>query len=321
MKIQLWLLFYFFFSVGSLECALRWSRYYDLKLLQRYWIEGFQGEEKLGLSGLTTDGNSLFTVSDVEGISRIFQIHLKADSTASLSSFSNLDGKWLEAYEKRHSGLGRVDLEGIAYCAETFFLVDERKRKVLAYQEGKISQIDLPFSSFHAAKNRMNPFSGVINAGLEAITCDPNRNLLYVFNERMFRMGYIYSLDSSQILHQFDVPSGFRAPRMEQEHWVYPDFAGSDFHQGKLYLLVRNDYAVLELDGESLEVLRRFSFERHARESYQVPEIFGMAEGLSIFNGRLYLVFDNNEFERVDMPGAYNPMLLEFEIPQIKKEN
>jgi hypothetical protein len=299
------------------DSALRWGRYHDLKLQNRYWIEGYQGVEQLGLSGLTSDGKSLYTVSDVKEISNVFRISIKDGTRASLKVHRVLPEAWVNQYETGHMKRGRIDLEGIVVCDGVFYLADERKRTVLALAEDQNpTLIDLPFDSFHAQENRMNPFSGVSNAGLEAIACDPSRNLLFVFNERMFRMGYSYSLQAGEFLNQFDVPSGYRAPRLDRDYWVFPDFAGADYFEDKLYLLVRNDYAILELDGKNLTVLRRFSFENRSKKLYSSPGIFGMAEGIAIHKGRFFVIFDNNDFERVDAPGKYNAALLEFEIPK-----
>lgn len=294
--------------------ALSWSRYYDLELRQTYWIDGYEGEEKLGLSGLTNDGTKLYTVSDVQGYSKIFEVRLQ-DKKAVLAPVMDLEGQWLESYEKKYAGEGRIDLEGIAFCQGAFYLADERKRKVLMVRDEQLKEIDPRFGQFHSKKDKMNPFSGVINAGLEAIACDSSSSLLYIFNERMFRMGYSYSLQSSELINQFDVPAGFNSPRFRDGFWVYPDFAGADFHQGRLYILERNDYAVVELDPKDLKILRRFSYVNSSKGLYQSPDIFGMAEGITIMDGKLFLILDNNEFERSDKPGKFNPVLLEFSMP------
>lgn len=299
---------------GSSFSSLIWSRYYDLELQQTYWIEGYEGEEKLGLSGLTNDGTKLYTVSDVQGYSKIFELKLQAKG-ASLVPVVNLEGPWLRNYEKKHAGEGRVDLEGIAFCNGGFYLADERKRLVLMAKDGQVEVIDPHFDKFHSQKDRMNPFSGVVNAGLEAIACDSSASLLYLFNERMFRMGYIYALDSSTIINQFDIPAGFSSPRFLEGFWVYPDFAGADFHGGYLYILERNDHAIVEVDPVSLSVKRRFSYAQSDRGLFNAPNIFGMAEGITLLNGKIFLILDNNEFERSDEPGKYNPVLLEFSMP------
>ena len=318
-SLRFFVVFFLLFSIFSpvSESALRWGRYHDLKLQNRYWIEGYQGVEQLGLSGLSSDGESLYTVSDVKEISSVFKISIQKGTRAVLLVHQFIPEAWVNQYEGEYSNRGRIDLEGIVVCNGAFYLADERKRTVLVLAKGQNPQlIDLPFDSFHASENRMNPFSGVSNAGLEAIACDPSRNLLFVFNERMYRMGYSYSLETGEILEQFDVPSGFRAPRLDRGYWVFPDFAGADYFEGKLYLLVRNDHAILELDGKDLTVLRRFSIEDRSKKLYSSPGIFGMAEGIAIHKGSLYVIFDNNDFERTDAPGKYNAALLEFEIPK-----
>jgi uncharacterized protein YjiK len=269
----------------------------------------------MDLSGLTSDGKQLFVISDTSTQNEVYRLRLSPEKNeAFLEIQASFPEPWLKAYIQRTSSQGRFDLEAITWCQGRFYLADEGTRSVLSLDaHGVASEHDLGFAKFHAQKGKMNPFSGVRNAGLEAIACDPRQNRLYVFNERQFRMGYSYSLIEKKLLGQFDLPAGNALPRFEKGFWIYPDFAGAHFGTGLLYILVRNQRLILEVNPKTYRVIQRFNFAPHTRHLYQKNDPFGLAEGLVVQDGSFYIILDNNGHLRQGSKNDSRPVLLKLQ--------
>jgi len=304
--------FLVFFWLSFCEGFAHTGEAEELALARIYAINTLEPGLRMDLSGLTHDGSGFYVISDTSTQNEIYQLNLDHDKNeASLKAHASFPRPWLKSYLKRNAGQGRFDLEGITWCQGGFYLAEESTRSILSLNlKGMAEEHPLGFDKFHAKKGKMSPFSGVRNAGLEAIACDENKGLLYVFNERQFRMGYVYSLKEKKLLEQFDFPSGNTLPRFEKSFWIYPDFAGADFHGGKLYVLVRNQRLILEVDPESYAVLRRLSFARHTEHLYQKNDPFGLAEGLVVRRDKFYIVLDNNGHPRRNNQNDIRPVLL-----------
>ena len=155
----------------------------------------------------------------------------------------------------------------------------------------------------------MNPFSGVRNAGLEAISCHSDRQFLFIFNERQFRMAYTLDVSTGMLNDQFTIPSGLKVPKRIEGSWVFPDFAGAHFYNSSLYLLIRNRQQIVKIDPENYEVLKRWSYGDLARRMFKQRDVYGLAEGLAVHEGYFYLVLDHNLWEH-SKTGKRNPVLL-----------
>ena len=269
--------------------TLSFGEIHPLKLKTLWSVDSSQIASRMDLSGLSTDGTSLFTVSDLSDLNDIYRIDLQ-ESGAVLRIHQKLDADWMQQYAQENAQYGRLDMEGIAWCAGQFYIVNEHKRSVLRIGSGAYQELVPDWENFH--KGRMNPFSGVENAGLEAVAC--NGTDLYLFNERQFRMGYVYSLTSEKLTHQFDIPSGPNLPRFLVEQWMYADFAGAHYEDGVLYLLERNSHQIIKVDPKSYQVLARYDFSQWEKGLFTTKDPYGLAEGLTIFNGSFFVVLDNN---------------------------
>ncbi|MCO4782208.1 MAG: esterase-like activity of phytase family protein [Candidatus Cloacimonetes bacterium] len=271
----------------------------ELSLVQSIRINSSEISKTPNFSGLTTDGKDLFTVSDRDGLHSIYKLDLSQNNqTIIAEKYLNFPKQFLNSYSDSTKAFGRIDLEGICFTKDKFYLINETLRDVLSLDRlGKADLIRIPFKEFH--KGRIAPFSGMRNAGLEAIACDDQNKQLYLFNERQFRMAYQYDLKTELIHKQFTFPSGNDLPRSlnsQGSKWMYPDFAGSHYVDGVLYILVRNRRMIVKYDPIEMKVLVRKTYKKHEDALYDSPEEFGLAEGLTILEDQIYIIFDNNSF-------------------------
>ena len=306
-------------SIALLIVAIRccWSEIHfekvaDLQLVQTYVLETKPYPERLDLSGLTTDGKHLFTVSDLSNQNDLFRIELTPKPR--LVKVAHLNKSWLDQWQSKYSSKGRYDTEGIAFCDGKFYIAEETTRSVLELQIEKdlfTPRVITPnWVDFHSLKNSMSPFSGVSNAGLEAIACHPDKSSLFIFNERQFRMAYVLNISSGALNGQFTIPSGLKFPKLIEGSWVFPDFAGAHFFNSNLYLLIRNRQQIVKVDPLNYKVLKRWSYSDLARRIFKQRDVYGIAEGLTIYRGNFFIVLDHNLWEHSGT-GKRNPVLLE----------
>ena len=302
-----------FFNIWLFCVSVGAEEVFRLKLVDRYILDTGSYPERMDLSGLTSDGEYLYTVSDLSDQNDIFRIELHPKPR--LIKSMQLDTNWLNKWYTKNRSSGRFDTEGIAYCNGKFYLAEESTRAVLEIKtHTKIYQpilIEPNWGSFHSQKYVMNPFSGIKNAGLEAIACHQDKGSIYIFNERQFRMGYVLKLANAELKSQFTIPSGYKYPRKEGRSWVFPDFAGAHFHAENLYTLVRNRQQIVKIDPLTFRVLRRWTYGNMARRIFKQKDVFGLAEGLAIHKGYFYIVLDHNLWQHQDTENR-NPVVLKF---------
>ena len=288
-----WVGFLLFIGVAVSAETLR-----PLNLVDTIVIDSSQIQERMDLSGLATDGKDLFTVSDLSHLNDIYKIVLEGPGKARLSVHQKFDTNWLEAYLHEHKSQGRFDLEGLALCGQRLILINESTRSLISMSpSGRARSILLPFREFHeASPYRVNPFSGVVNAGLEAVACDWDNKKIYIFNERQFRMAYTYDWEKKVIEEQFTFAAGDELPAKFGRLWMYPDFAGAHFHKGFLYLLVRNRRLIVKYDLKTHRVIERYTFAEHTKDLFNEKGVFGLAEGVTIIGNEFYVVLDHNKW-------------------------
>lgn len=291
--------------------AIHYEKVDELQLMRTYVLDTESYPERLDLSGLTSDGTSLYSISDLSDQNDLWRIELTPKPR--VVKVASLQKAWLDKWQTLNASKGRYDTEGIAFCNGRFYLAEETTRSVLEIElvEGTyIPKIIAPnWTEFHARKNVMNPFSGVANAGLEAIACHPDKGSVFIFNERQFRMGYQLNLASGQLHHQFTIPSGLEFPSQVGQTWVFPDFAGAHLHEGFLYLLVRNRQQIVKVSVDTFKVIKRWTYGDMARRIFRQQDAFGLAEGLAIHQNSFFIVLDHNLWEHA-ATGRRNPVLL-----------
>ncbi|MEE2923799.1 MAG: esterase-like activity of phytase family protein [bacterium] len=306
-------------SISLLSVSLHAEQVRELKLIKKYILDTKPYPQRMDLSGLTSDGKHLYTVSDLSDQNDIFRIQL--DPKPALVKIMQLDSSWLTSWHAKNFESGRYDTEGIAYCNGKFYLAEESTRNILEVKAVgdfyRPTVVKPDWISFHSKKYSMNPFSGVKNAGLEAIACHPDKDSVFIFNERQFRMGYVLGLTKSELRSQFTFPSGSEYPSKKGKSWVFPDFAGAHFHAGKLYTLIRNRQQVVEIHPYNFKVLRRWSYGDTAKKIFKQSNVFGLAEGLAIHEGYFFIVLDHNLWQHKESD-IRNPVVLKFAVREGK---
>ena len=141
-------------------------------------------------------------------------------------------------------GSRRFDVEGLAFDGEgTLYISDEYERRVLRIPSaGRIETLDLDLSQ---ARRHFSPRDR--NASLEGIAMGGGR--LFLANERS--KGRLFEFDpaTGKMLHSF-----LCKPR--ENLWPDPHYSGLDWHDGKLYVLMRDAWLVVEMDPDKRTILR-----------------------------------------------------------------
>lgn len=303
----------------TLRSEILIERVEELELVEILSVDTGEKPQRMDLSGLTTDGKTLYTVSDLSDQNEIYRIDLE-EGKARLSVHRSFPETWLKDYMQRRAHEGRFDVEGISYCNGTFYLINEKSRGILGLDsDGKPFFFDLDFEALH----HHNPFAyalprtGIINAGLEGVACTPDESFLYVLNERQFRMGFSYDLKKRRLEEQWAIPAGSEMPRKEGHLWVYPDFAGAH-HDGKLlHLLSRNRRQIVVVDPKNYKVLKRYGYGAYTKDLFEEKGVFGVAEGLTIFNGDYYIITDHNLWHHKGTD-RQNPLLIRLRVYEEK---
>lgn len=213
-------------------------------------------------------------------------------------------------------GFAGHDFEGITFCKDRLFVVEEATSTVIEVdKEGHANAHPLDLVSIHKERNIAEPF-GTRGAGLEGIACDEVNGVLYVAQERMFRMIYALDLVSFKAFDFFDVPAGWFTPHYVGGVPVYPDYADLYFENGFLYALQRNDRIVLKIEPKEKKLVSRLDLEFKESDYYDYKDPFGMAEGLYLSKDRIYIVLDNNGVARIGSSQNISSLLLEFDRPK-----
>src|SRR5207253_2154111 len=95
------------------------------------------------------------------------------------------------------------------------------------------------------------------------------------------------------------------------------DFADLATDRGRLYGLVRNGDAIVELvpDAARFREGRAWSYAATAAHFRYAGQRFGLGEGLAFDADHVYVIFDSNGASRIDVPGDRRPMLFVFRWP------
>ncbi len=198
-------------------------------------------------------------------------------------------------------GSRRFDVEGLAFDGEgTLYISDEYERRVLRIPSaGRIETLDLDLSQ---ARRHFSPRDR--NASLEGIAMGGGR--LFLANERS--KGRLFEFDpaTGKMLHSF-----LCKPR--ENLWPDPHYSGLDWHDGKLYVLMRDAWLVVEMDPDKrtiLRVLRYQDVERSEGNRYRASfPLAGSMEGILVEGDIVWLLTDNNGQPRLAAPEDTRPTL------------
>ncbi len=236
---------------------------------------------------------------------------------------TEMRGELDSLFQERHY----LDIEGIASCQKHLLLIAEQQRLLFRLDPKRKTwtRHPIPLSEYSARSVRnhrpLPGFSRSANAGYEGIACDEKQKRLYLVQERQPRVILVaelptrwVSMQPIKIVDHFDVFSQ-DLPYYQDGKEIPPDFAGAHVDQGMLYLLSRNEYAVLKVDPKRKQLLARVSYSHIEPMLYETREPYGLAEGLVVHNDRIWLIFDNNGRPRKGRPTDRAPVLIEIQRP------
>lgn len=265
---------------------------------------------RFDVSGLARYQNQFLVVSDRYAYQSIYKLEAVDSKTFQAREFLAPRRTQANKQERPH-----LDIEGIAKCGEHFYLVDEEHQMVMVVdKERRAKERVLDLRSIHRQK-KTTFASETESAGLEGVACDEVNQILYVANERMFRMIYKINLKTFKVEDFFDVPAGLNSPRFENGIFLASGFADLHFADGYLYAYQRNNRSVLKIDPKSKNLVASLSLLFHESNFYETNEVFGMGEGLFVDRDKIFLALDNNGMQQKSS-NKIDGLLLQFARPK-----
>ncbi|MEL6823405.1 MAG: SdiA-regulated domain-containing protein [Calditrichota bacterium] len=270
-----------------------------LKLHKAYPIEGLENAQP---SGLTVLNGELFTISDKRD-TVIYKLDLE-ENVARFIKHIRFEPPAAE---------GILDLEGITYDDENFYLISEKQFQILrvTMADGQCNWASPGYFGMGKEKG----FFGVSNAYFEGI-CRTAADRYVLAIERQPRGLLDVNLS-------FDAPStrfvNIDNSKFEFRKNASYDFSGLDYYKGRVFALQRNAYAISEMiktkagyrEGEG------WSYKHVATsDTYRYKDMrYGHAEGLAIDDDYVYIILDNNDDERLSDGNDKRPLLFIFHNP------
>lgn len=206
----------------------------------------------------------------------------------------------------------RYDIEGIARDGEgRIYICDEAQRWILRCEPSapRAERLDIDWSP---VRHLFSPTDR--NASFEGIAIGDGR--LYVANERNRAAILVVDLDDLSVLDHFvPRPAGLRL-------WE-PHYSDLSWHEGTLYVLVRESRVILAVDPNTRQVRAEYDYravELDPEYRYQlVLPWVGVMEGLAVDDDHFWLVTDNNHLPRIRHPQDRRPTL--FRCPRPDRQN
>lgn len=286
------------------------------------------GSETMNLSGLDDCGGVLLTVSDkvqntiykLESDEGHFDLKPHHHFSTPDHDFSRPLLRTVYAFLRKLVGQSATDWEGISCTAGTTALISEMYGSILI-----IGNEQQPFWVSVADEmltNRLQIYQHPF-IGFESISI-AGKNRFLIGHER--NPASLFSLD---LAHPSNDPQGKVFPVKDIQGYTEPrgasnDISGSDVHAGVLYTLHRSARQVCAQSVGALFTqffgCQSFSSVAHARQYAYSSMTYGRAEGLAVREGQIYIIFDNNNDERLS-DGSSEALLFEFENPWIQAKS
>lgn len=201
------------------------------------------------------------------------------------------------------------------------YLGSERNTNVLALDDPGLST---PIKTV-AGKWLLNGFDAyakqkhffeIFNAGMESMTW--RKGGFIVAAERRPRGLFSIDLDATgnwQVKNMAKIPDNGLPPVVKDAK--KPDFADVYVENDKIYTLERYTAAVCRRSMQSFELEKCWTYidvENDPKWVYR-NQHFGIAEGLTVFQNRIYITTDNNLLTREAAPNDARPELYQFQLP------
>jgi hypothetical protein len=252
------------------------------------------------LSGLTQKNGFLYTIGDKLTNQAIYKVAFNQTGFDLIPHirFSKLKGHksyLASAALLEHAGKiikSPMDLEGITYCGNDWYLANEQVRHILKVNSKEIVNLGISFEEIF--KQNGSPLEKIsTNAGFEGLTMDCKNNTLYVAQERQPRALVRVPLTNKKPDYFGDTKV---TPHPNEK--VSSDYADLYYEKGYLYALERNSYLISKIDTKTMKVIEQYSFQKldgiNLEDVYDTGEPFGIAEGLYMNSQMIYIALDNN---------------------------
>ncbi len=250
------------------DFPLAQSSYEELELIEISQLK-LSSSNRFDLSGLAIVDNKVYAVADKGWNNYIYEI-------------INNGENWEISNTIRLGITEVIDIEGIDFCDEKFFLINEFGNKI--YSLNKEGQLAPQY--IHYKGEDIDEAKWGRNAGLEAIAVNCHEQMVYVAKERQPRFILEIELGTGIIKNQFNIP--------EKDG---NDFADIKYENGYLYVLERGGNLVTKIDVKNQQVVSKVSYEQSAFGSsgrLYAPSKFGMAEALVMTQNEIWIGIDNN---------------------------
>jgi len=201
------------------------------------------------------------------------------------------------------------------------FIASERNTNVLqvdvpdSLPAGAIRTGKWMLNGFDAYAKQRN-FFGIFNAGLESMTWYKGQFILAAEREPRGLFTLDAKADGSWVVSNMAEVRENGLPLVVKTA-KKADFADLYVENDKLYSLERYTAAVCRRSLQTYAQERCWTYahlENDPKWEYQDHE-FGIAEGMTVFQNRLYVAMDNNLKTRKAAPDDARPLLLEFQLP------
>jgi hypothetical protein len=257
------------------------------------------GGGRFDASGLLrTKTGALLTVSDRGP--QLFQIAMR--SSGAEADLRPIAGCFTAAQlaplapEKK----GHYDCEGIAQDEQgRFYVCEEQNRWILRCdpKTSRVEQLSIDWSSVRDFFSTIDS-----NASFEGVAIGKGR--LYVANERSAPLIIVVDLARLKVIGHFEV-----IPRTSSLFGTH--YSDLSWFDERLWVLCRQHRVVLEVEPRTHQVMGEFDYRAvEDRLGYRKEFPVGIMEGLAVDREFIWLVTDNNGFERKGAPGDIRPTLL-----------
>jgi hypothetical protein len=286
-----------------------WPRYVLRE--EEHWLLNLPGGQQFDASGLLRLPNGeLWTINDKSpGVYRI--VFGETPNEANLERvpgiFTGRGGRG--AAPGPANPPAPLDCEGLALDEQNrLYICEESRRwifrKDLGAPDRGLERLPIDWTP---VQGRFHPTDR--NASFEGIAVHGNR--LYVANERQESRIIVVDLERMAVVDDFAVvPADAVSPDAH-----YSDLA---WHEGSLWVLVRDMRRVLRVDPEARRVIAEFDFTAlETRREVAYGSFFapGFMEGLQVDDTHIWLIVDNNGFGRRANLGDRRPTLFKCARP------
>lgn len=263
-------------------------------------------------SGLAEIDGALYTVND-KNDARLYKLECDGTTCKAVKAI-DIDRKQLDS-ELQHK---KLDFEGLVPAGDKGFIVinEATGHPILVDKKGNATVVSMPADPKHLQ---------TVGNGLESVAIDSKNNRIIVIKERGQRIFYSYPLDpktrTNNAPTSFQVESALvEEPYKDKK--IGPSASDALMLGGFLYVLERESACVLKIDiskptPKLVDVVSYATKEPGGVETtFATGQPFGIAEGLTITCGKIYIVTDNNGKPVYDNLADNRPRLCTFERPK-----